>query len=479
MANRCWKVEEPIVANLLFVDDDETVLALLESATDPRHSICSCTSAEQALTQAQLRLFDVAVLDVHLPGMSGLNLIPHLLRLCPGISIFVMTGAGTIEIAVDAMKRGAQDFLAKPISITHLQNLIEVALSRKQTGAKTESGEAVAAESKTQMIATAPKMQHLLAQVEAIAPYNTTVLVTGETGSGKELLVRAIHSKSPRARRPFVALNCAAIPEHLLEDELFGHVKGAYTGAIQPRDGRFEQANGGTLFLDEIGDMSLPLQSKLLRVLQERTFEKLGSARSVKVDVRVVAATSANLEKRIEEGQFRADLYYRLNVMRLSLPPLRDRREDIRPMANFFLSRFCESVGLPTKTINDSVWPVLTSYDWAGNVRQLQNAMERAAALSGAATTILIRDLPDEIQRTYVAATPPVRTYAPAPEIQSPVNFEAGIDFEAVVSSFERDLLTRALEKTSGNKLQAARLLNMKRTTFLEKLKKYSIGGGQ
>lgn len=467
------------MANLLFVDDDETVLTLLESSTDPRHSICCCTSAEQGLAQAQLRLFDVAVLDVHLPGMSGLHLIPHLLRLCPGISIFVMTGAGTIEIAVEAMKRGAQDFLTKPISITHLQNLIEVALSRKQTAARPETSESASGERKSSMIATSPKMQHLLAQVEAIAPYNTTVLVTGETGSGKELLVRAIHAKSPRAKRPFVALNCAAIPEHLLEDELFGHVKGAYTGAIQPRDGRFEQANGGTLFLDEIGDMSLPLQSKLLRVLQERTFEKLGSAKPVKVDVRVVAATSANLEKRIEEGQFRADLYYRLNVMHLNLPPLRERREDIRPMANFFLNRFCESVGLPTKMIDESVWPVLNNYDWAGNVRQLQNAMERAAALSGAAPTILIRDLPDEIQRTYVAATPPVRSYAPSPEPKEPVSFENGVDFDAVVASFERDLLTQALEKTGGNKLQAAKLLNMKRTTFLEKLKKYSIGIGQ
>jgi DNA-binding NtrC family response regulator len=261
----------------------------------------------------------------------------------------------------------------------------------------------------------------------------------------------------------------------LLEDELFGHVKGAFTGAQGARAGRFEQADGGTLFLDEVGDMSLPLQAKLLRVLQEREFEKLGSARTVKVDVRVVAATSADLERRIEEGTFRPDLYYRLNVMHLRLPPLRERREDIRPLAEHLLAKFCAATGLPSKTIHDDAWDALTGYRWPGNTRQLQNAVERAAALTGAATDIRLQDLPEEV-RAGAEITP---VAAPNDETPPPTLPGEGVDFDALVTKVERDLLLQSLAKAGGNKLRAAQLLNMKRTTFVEKLKRLKIDAGQ
>jgi transcriptional regulator with PAS, ATPase and Fis domain len=273
-------------------------------------------------------------------------------------------------------------------------------------------------------------------------------------------------------------MNCAAVPEQLLEDELFGHVKGAYTGAQNAREGRFEQADSGTLFLDEIGDMSLPLQSKLLRVLQEREFEKLGSARTIKVDVRIVAATSANLEQRIAEGTFRSDLFYRLNVVHLRLPPLRERREDIEPLALQLLGRFCESAGLPSKRIDDNMWPALKSYRWPGNVRQLQNAMERAAALSGVAPIIHLKDLPEEVRGGAHSGITPLLAATAAPSVREEHSIpEEGLNFDAVVTEVERQLLLQSLDKSGGNKMRAAKLLNMKRTTFVEKLKRLQIEG--
>ena len=313
-----------------------------------------------------------------------------------------------------------------------------------------------------------------MAQATQIAAFNTTVLVTGETGTGKELLARSIHQQSPRARQPFVALNCAAVPEQLLEDELFGHVKGAFTGAHSTREGRFEQANGGTLFLDEIGDMSLPLQAKLLRVLQEREFEKLGSARTVKVDVRIIAATSADIEKRIAEGSFRADLYYRLNVVRLHLPSLRHRADDIQPLAEHLLSRFCLSAGLPPKQVAVEALDALISYRWPGNIRQLQNAMERAAAMTSLASVVGLEDLPEEVRGGAVSGISPILLRNADLPINEAIP-DQGMNFDTVVTEVERTLLFESLKKTGGNKMQAAKLLNMKRTTFVEKLKRLEI----
>src|SRR4051812_6923447 len=322
---------------ILFVEDDDRLRdVLLEAAAMEEYDARGVSTAEAAVELLRGEPFDVLVTDVTLPGMSGLELLRHCQRLRPGILPIVITAHGTVDVAVEAMKRGAADFITKPFELDALLGTIRVAAERAARTRAVALNPAGAGN----IIATAPVMQKLLEQVRAIAPFQTTVLVTGETGTGKELVARAIHELSPRKDKALVTLNCAAVPEQLLEDELFGHVKGAFTGAQNAREGRFEQADGGTLFLDEIGDMSLPLQSKLLRVLQEREFERLGSSRTVKVDVRVIAATSADLQRRIDEGTFRPDLYYRLNVVHLRLPPLRERREDIRPLAEHLLAKF-------------------------------------------------------------------------------------------------------------------------------------------
>jgi two-component system, NtrC family, response regulator AtoC len=458
---------------ILFVEDDERLRdILLEATAADGYQVEGVTTAEQALERLHQEAFDIVVTDVMLPGMSGLDLIPNLYRVRPGLVTMVITAHGTISMAVEAMKRGATDFLTKPFELDDLSGAIRVAAERVHQQATQTSPLNISLDT---MVATSPVMRKLIEQVNAIAQFNTTVLITGETGTGKELVARAIHNASHRRHRPMVSLNCAAVPEQLLEDELFGHVKGAFTGANNAREGRFEQANGSTLFLDEIGDMSLPLQSKLLRVLQEREFEKLGSSRTVKVDVRIVAATSATLTKKIEEGSFRSDLFYRLNVVHLKLPPLRERPGDINPLAEHLLVRFCQAAGLPAKTITDEAWKAILSYNWPGNVRQLQNAMERAAALTGAASNIHLQDLPEEVRGgSPTGITPILLQEMPAPE---PLPDE-GVNFDAVVTKVERELLLQSLNKAGGNKMRAAKLLNMKRTTFVEKLKRLQISTG-
>jgi two-component system, NtrC family, response regulator PilR len=456
-----------MAVRILFVEDDEYVRDILRAtAQEGGYDADFAPTAEVGVERLAAGDYDIVVTDVRLPGMNGIELLPHIARLQPGAAAIVITAFGTVDIAVEAMKRGAIDFLTKPFTPDELLSALRVASERVAAERRTTPGERHAA----QVIGTSAKMRQLLEQVAAIAPFNSTVLITGETGTGKELVARAIHAQSPRTKGAIVALNCAAIPEQLLEDELFGHVKGAFTGAQGAREGRFEQANGGTLFLDEIGDMSLAMQSKLLRVLQEREFERLGSSRTVKVDVRIVAATSANLERRIEENTFRPDLFYRLNVVHLRVPPLRERPEDIRPLAEFLLRRFSVSAGIPPKTVDDYVWDAMAAYKWPGNVRQLQNCMERSAALSGAAPTIMIEHLPEEVRGASVYDNAPKRPPA-VPELP-----DEGVSFDAVVTRVERDLLLQSLDKAGGNKMRAAKLLNMKRTTFIEKLKRLQIG---
>ncbi len=464
-----YKPLDMMDARILFIEDEDRLRQLLlEAAALDGYRAEGVASAEAALELLKQESFDVLVTDIALPGMSGLDLLLHLKQVAPGAVTIVMTAYGTIDVAVEAMKRGAVDFITKPFQLDTLSSAVRVAAERLALRRRPTIN---AGRREVEVIVESPAMQRVFDHVQAIAPFNTTVLLTGETGTGKEVVARSIHQQSPRRERPFVALNCAAVPEQLLEDELFGHVKGAFTGAHAAREGRFEQADGGTLFLDEIGDMSLPLQAKLLRVLQEREFERLGSSRPVRVDVRVIAATSCNIEERVANGQFRADLYYRLNVVHLKIPPLRERQADIMPLAEHLLANFCRNVGLPAKKLDEAARRAMLSYRWPGNVRQLQNAMERAAVLSGARATITLDDLPEEVRGGAAsgvsAVAAPVRT-----ETQIP---DEGLNFEAVVSQVERELLLQSLAKTKGNKMQAAKLLNMKRTTFVEKLKRLQI----
>lgn len=466
--------EAGTAAKILFVEDDKFVREVLRAtALEGGYDPDCAESAEAAKAMLGATPYDVVVTDFRLPGASGLDLLPFIGQQQPHAAAIVITAFGTIDIAVQAMKRGAVDFLTKPFTPDDLLAALRVALGRtRPPGASTGI-----ASLKRQIVARSPAMLKLLDDVQAIAPFNTTVLLTGETGTGKELVARALHELSPRAQKAMVTLNCAAIPEQLLEDELFGHVKGAYTGAHSARPGRFERADGGTLFLDEIGDMALAMQSKLLRVLQEREFEKLGATRTTSVDVRVVAATSSTLEKRVERGAFRSDLYYRLNVIHFRIPPLRERSEDISPLASYFLEQFCSSTGLPQKTFGPAVRDLLHTYSWPGNVRQLQNAMERAAALTGGKPEITVTDLPEEIRShphgAHATLESGSRQYSGA--VGTAEIPDEGVDFDALVSKLERDLLLQSLDKAGGNKMRAAQLLNMKRTTFIEKLKRLKI----
>ncbi len=465
-----------MIIKLLFVGKSETTQQQLQQlASFKQQQVKFVTTAETALEVLAREAMDVLITEIPLPGpkpgMTGMELLAQCQRQYPRMVTTVITEQGTIDMAVQALRFGAADFLSLPATSEKILTTIETAIERSQRVNTTPTANG----GTTQLIAQSVKMRKMVDQATAIAPFNTTVLITGETGTGKELIARHIHQHSTRKQRAFIALNCAAIPDQLLEDELFGHVKGAFTGAQNSREGRFECADGGTLFLDEIGDMSLPLQAKLLRVLQEREFEKLGSSRTIKVDVRIIAATSADLEQRVKEGTFRLDLFYRLNVMHLRLPPLHERSEDIPLIAEQLLARFCAGVGLPTKHIDDQVWEVLQAYQWPGNVRQLQNAMERAAAISGAADTIHIADLPEEI-RQHAPATPPSdMRLTPTSLVDPHILPLEGLSLDAVVTNIERELLLRSLNQTGGNKMQAAKLLKMKRTTFVEKLKRLQI----
>jgi transcriptional regulator with GAF, ATPase, and Fis domain len=308
-------------------------------------------------------------------------------------------------------------------------------------------------------------MQHLFSTLELVAPMNSTVLIQGETGTGKELIARTIHHHSPRADQRFVAFNAAAIPEGLAEAELFGHVKGAFTGAIGARVGRFELAHRGTLFIDEVASMSLPLQTKLLRALQEREVERLGESKPMKVDIRVIAATNTDLRKLVKDGSFREDLYYRLNVIPVTLPPLRDRREDIPLLAQYFAKKSCRENGVACKPIAQDTLRVLMAYDWPGNIRQFENAVEHAVAMSLTATEIRPDALPEDVRLRR-------DTGDMMPSLNIP---DEGVNFTSIVSKLERDLILRCLEKTGGNKRQAARLLNLSRTTFIDKLQRLNV----
>jgi transcriptional regulator with PAS, ATPase and Fis domain len=316
-----------------------------------------------------------------------------------------------------------------------------------------------------EIIGKSRPMTKLFQLLETIAPTNSTVLITGETGTGKEVVARSLHHNSPRRMQRFVALNCSAIPETLLEAELFGHVRGAFTGAVGNRQGRLEQAHKGTLFLDEVGTMSSALQMKLLRVLQEREFERVGDSHTTKVDVRVIAATNSDLQRMVAAGQFREDLYYRLNVIPVQIAPLRERKEDIPLLAGHFLDRFRDAGGNPSRpalTVSQEAMRRLMAYEWPGNVRQLENAIERAVAFAGGRSQIDLGDLPLEIQQVDQSAAPLAVTLP-----------EEGIDLDRFIAGVEHELIQRSLERTSGNKGQAARLLHLKRTTLVEKLKRF------
>ena len=427
-------------------------------------------TGERAIEQLAEFAFDIVITDLRLPGVDGTQVLEAALLRYPDILGIIVTGFGTVKDAVEAIKRGATDFVTKPFQFDELLHALNSALEQRQLKAENAYLRSQLQERYTfeGLIGRSRAMRDLFQLLETVSVSASTILVTGETGTGKEVVAKAIHHNSPRRAQRFVALNCGAIPETLLEAELFGHVRGAFTGAVGTRHGRLEQAHKGTLFLDEIGTMSAAMQMKLLRVLQEREFERLGDSHTTKVDVRVVAATNSDLEKMVAEGSFREDLFYRLNIIPVRLPPLRERKEDIPLLVQHFLKKFSSAeVGgaspKPEKmlTISQEAIRCLMAYTWPGNVRQLENAIERAVALSGGRPQLEVPDFTPDIQQASQPAS--------APQVSLPEN---GIDFDSYVSGVEHELIRRALEKTGGNKGQASKLLNLKRTTLVEKLKR-------
>src|SRR5262245_7436682 len=469
--------------HVLLVEDEAPLRqAVAEQLADRGFQVEQADSGEAAIARLTDFAFDIIITDLRLPGVDGSAVLEAAVGRYPDIIAIVVTGYGTVKDAVEAIKRGAWDFVSKPFQIDELLHVLQAALEQRRL--KSENAylraQLDARYSFSGIIGKSRPMALLFQMLETVAATNSTLLITGETGTGKEVVARAIHQSSPRRQQRFVALNCSAIPETLLEAELFGHVRGAFTGAVGTRQGRMEQAHKGTLFLDEVGTMSAALQMKLLRVLQEREFERIGDSHTIKVDVRVIAATNSDLARMVSEGHFREDLFYRLNVIPVALPPLRDRKEDIPLLVQHFLDRLAregssgregagarESSGgrgirpAERKSVSQDAMRRLMAYQWPGNVRQLENAVERAVAFSGTRTQIDIGDLPAEIQ--------PSQNNVASPVVALP---EEGLDLDEFIMHVERELIQRSLERTGGNKGQAARLLNLKRTTLVEKLKR-------
>ncbi|MEO7276075.1 MAG: sigma-54 dependent transcriptional regulator [Vicinamibacterales bacterium] len=449
----------------LLIVDDETALreAIAERLVDHGFQVEQASSGEQALERLAAFAFDILITDLRLPGVDGRQVLDAAIERYPDIIAIVITGFGTVKDAVDAIKQGAADFITKPFQFDALLHVLGSALEQRRLRAENAylRSELEQRYRIDGLIGTSRVMRDLYQLLQTVAPTSSTVLIAGETGTGKELAARALHHNSPRRANRFVALNCSAIPETLLEAELFGHVRGAFTGAIATRAGRLEQAHKGTLFLDEIGTMSPALQAKLLRVLQEREFERVGDSHTIKIDVRVIAATHSDLDRMVADGSFRQDLFYRLNVIPVKLPPLRDRRDDIPLLVQHFLQKLCADLGRETVTVSQDAMRRLMAYSWPGNVRQLENIVERALTFSTGRAQIEIADLGPEIVEARQSASKD-DSWLP----------DEGLDFESYIGGLELAIIRRSLERTHGNKRQAAKLLNLKRTTLIEKLKR-------
>ncbi len=455
--------------HLLLVEDEAALReATAERLIDRGYRVVAVESGEAALEQLAEFAFDIVLTDLRLPGIDGSAVLSASLERYPEIVCVVVTGFGTVQDAVNAIKLGAVDFIAKPFQFEQLLHVLASALEQRRLRSenaylRSQLEDRYRFEG---LVGQSARMRELFDLLETVAASPSTVLLTGETGTGKELAARAIHHNSARRAHRFVALNCSAVPETLLEAELFGHVKGAFTGAVANRTGRIETAHEGTLFLDELGVMSVSLQAKLLRVLQERELERLGDTRTIKVDVRVIAATNADLQQLVGDGLFREDLYYRLNVIPIFLPPLRERREDIPLLVQHFVARLSPHKKPAQKvTVTQEALRVMMAYAWPGNIRQLENAVERALALSRDRTQIDVQDLPPELRDNSPAGQEPTVTL-PAD----------GLDLPLYIADVERQLIGQALDETGGNRQQAARRLGLKRTTLVEKVRRLQPG---
>lgn len=450
----------PPLRTLLVEDEANMVRTLAKILTRKGHQVDAAATGEEALRLLDSQAYDLVITDLNMPVMDGMQLLRAMHARGVDAATIVLTGHGTIQSAVEAMKLGAGDYLIKPCNPDELLlvagRLLE--MRRLRAEVSTLQRQLIAIGRYGEIIGNSASMQRIYGVIEAVSQNKSNVLITGEHGTGKELVARTIHNRGPLAERPFLAINCGALSETLLESQLFGHRKGAFTGAVEDHDGVFQAAEGGTLFLDEISEIPLPLQVKFLRAIQEKEVTPLGSTRPVHVDVRIIAATNRDVEEAVREGRFRTDLFYRLNVVPVHLPPLRQRRDDIPLLVDHFIAEFSHVYGVDAKHVTAAAMTKLVDYDWPGNIRELQNAIERAFALS-AEPEITVADLPPAIVRAGEAAPGSGAMRDPVP-----------------LEQLERDNIVAALERSGGNKNEAARLLRIDRQRLYRKMEKYGLG---
>jgi two-component system response regulator PilR (NtrC family) len=460
------------VEKILVVDDEQSlreVLSIMLKRTG--YAVTSVADGEEAIELLNRDIFDLVITDLRMPKIDGLEVLRAAKSASPETVVLIITAFASADSAVEAMKQGAYDYLTKPFQVDEVQLIIRNALEKRRL--TTENillkREMASQSSFAQLVGQSDAMQKVFDIVRKVADSKSNVLICGESGTGKELVARAIHYNSSRNPMPFVAVNCSAVPETLLESELFGHMKGSFTGAISNKAGLFEVANGGTIFLDEIGDTTPTIQVKLLRVIQEREFRRVGGNQDVKVDVRIVAATNKDLEKAVADGSFREDLYYRLDVIPIRLPPLRMRSGDIPLLVNHFLERFSKESGKPQPVLSSEAMHVLLAHEWRGNVRELENLIERVVAFSTGGT-VTDADVQGWLHRSVV----------PQPQQGAPLELtDDGVDLEGLVNGIEKELLLKALERSKWVKKKAARLLRLNTRSFRYRLEKYAIKGGR
>jgi len=451
------------MSSILVIDDKDAMRKMMsQTLAEEGYIVDTAANGPEGIEKAKARQFDLVITDMKMPDMDGLEVLSQLKEINTETAVIVMTAYGTIEVAVSAMKKGAFDFLAKPFESEHMLVLVEKAIQsqrivaenellREELGQRLGMGE---------IIGKNEKIIEVSNLIQKVAVSDTSVLLQGESGTGKELFARAIHNLSPRKNKPFIAINCAAIPRDLLENELFGSERGAFTGSVARKIGKFEIADGGTIFLDEIGDMDIALQAKLLRVLQERTIERLGGIKTTKVDTRVIAASNADLKTLIQEKKFREDLFYRLSVFPVTIPPLRDRRDDVEALANHFISRFCKEMNKKLKSLSTDALAIMEKYHWPGNVRELENTIERAIILCEG----------NKIKPEHLAIRLTTNNEIRMREGSGLKEIGTNAQAEA-----ERAAIIRVLAQVRGNKRRCAQVLKIDYTTLFDKIKRYEI----
>ena len=464
------------VKKILIVDDEKSVrYSFRKLYKGPEYQVIESGTGLEALSVIKKERPDLVLMDIEMPGLSGLEAIRRVKDMYPQLPVIIITAFGTTERVIAAMKYGAFEYLEKPFDVDRLRAIISEALEMKRMSDEDDSMEIRPADLQTseQIIGKSPAIKEVFKMIGRVAASDVSVLLSGESGTGKELVAKAIHRYSDRSDKPFIAINCAAIPDTLLESELFGHEKGAFTDASHTKEGKFELADKGTLFLDEIADMSPSLQARLLRVLQEGTFERIGSNKTIRVNVRVISATNKNLENAIAGRQFREDLYFRLKVITITLPPLRVRTEDVPLLTNHFLSRYCQEMKIPMVSVPPETMKLLIAYPWPGNVRELENLLKRAVLLSKSKviTPDLVRD------EIVTSGFKPRTTSSNNIIVQLPVNLKdhEGDLYSYVIEQVERELILRTMDETKGNQVRAAKILGISRDKLHERITKYGL----